>query len=101
MLAPLIVFASFGLATAIIGRAKGGSFFIWFLIGTCLPGIGILAVFFHRSDVDEPERMCPRCGRVQKLYVQVCRSCGEDLYLPDPAEVRHPRAVREGRQRVV
>ncbi|HYH61987.1 MAG TPA: hypothetical protein VD766_08985 [Solirubrobacterales bacterium] len=101
MLAPLIVFFSFGIATAIIGRAKGGSFFIWFLIGTILPGIGLLAVILHRSEVDEPERKCPRCGRVQKLYVQVCRGCGEDLYLPDPSEVRHPRAVREGRQRMV
>lgn len=101
MLAPLIVFGAFGVATAMIGRAKGGSFFIWLLIGTVLPGIGLLAVIFHRSEVDEPERMCPRCGKVQKLYVQVCRRCGEDMYLPDPAEVRHPRAVREGRQRVV
>ena len=101
MLAPLIVFASFGLATAIIGRAKGSSFFIWFLVGTCLPGIGLIAVIMYRVEADEPERKCPRCGRVHKLYVQVCRGCGEDMYLPDPAEVRHPRAVREGRQRVV
>ncbi|CAN5207532.1 hypothetical protein BH24ACT23_BH24ACT23_03220 [soil metagenome] len=100
MLAPLIVFGAFGLATAIIARAKQQSFFIWLLIGTILPGIGLIAVILSRSEVDEPERKCPRCGRVQKLYVQVCRSCGEDLYLPDPTEVRHPRAVREGRQRV-
>ena len=84
MLAPLIVFVSFGIATGIIGRAKGGSFFIWFLVGDVLPGIGLIAVILHRSEVDEPERQCPRCGRVQKLYVQVCRGCGEDLYLPDP-----------------
>ena len=101
MLAPLIVFASFGLATAIIGRAKGSSFFIWFFVGTCLPGIGLIAVIMYRVEADEPERKCPKCGRVHKLYVQVCRGCGEDMYLPDPAEVRHPRAVREGRQRVV
>lgn len=101
MLIPLIIFGTFGVATGAIGRAKGGSFFIWFIVGTVLPGIGLLAVIMHRSDVDEPERMCPRCGKVQKLYVQVCRRCGEDLYLPDPSEVRHPRAVREGRQRVV
>ena len=101
MLAPLIVFFSFGLATAFIGRAKGSSFFIWLVVGTALPGIGLLAVLLYRSEIDEPERKCPRCGRVQKLYVQVCRGCGEDLYLPDPAEVRHPRAVREGRQRMV
>jgi hypothetical protein len=101
VLIPLIIFGSFGIATGAIGRAKGSSFFIWFLIGTVLPGIGLLAVIMHRSDIDEPERMCPRCGTVQKLYVQVCRRCGEDLYLPDASEVRHPKAIREGRQRVV
>lgn len=88
------------LATAIIGKSKGSSFWIWFAIGLVLPGLGLLAVIFYRNDRDEPERRCPRCGRVHKLYVQVCSHCGEDLYLPDPREVRHPRAVREGRQQV-
>lgn len=87
----LIVFM-FGLATAIIGRAKGSSFFIWLIVGTVLPGIGLVAVILHRSERDEPERRCPRCGAIHKLYVQVCRRCGEDLYLPDPAEVRQPGA---------
>jgi hypothetical protein len=86
------------IATGWIGRAKGSSFFIWFLVGLVLPGIGLIAVILYRSEADEPERRCPRCGRVQKLYVQVCRTCGEDLYLPDPSEVRHPAAVREGRE---
>jgi hypothetical protein len=87
----LLILASFGLATAIIGKAKGSSFFIWFLVGSCLPFIGLVAVILHRSEKLEPERRCPRCGAVHKLYVQVCRVCGEDLYLPDPAEVRQPR----------
>jgi ribosomal protein S27AE len=82
---------SFGLATAIIGRGKGSSFFIWLIVGTVLPIIGLVAVLLYRSEKDEPERQCPRCGKVLKLYVQVCPRCGEDLYLPDPAEVRHPQ----------
>ena len=81
---------SFGLATGIIGRAKGGSFFLWLLIGTVLPLLGLIAVILHRSEKTEPERQCPTCGKVLKLYVQVCPRCGTDLYLPDPAEVRHP-----------
>ncbi len=81
---------SFGLATAIIGRAKGSSFFIWFIVGTVLPLIGLVAVLLYRSEKQEPERRCPRCGKVLKLYVQVCPRCGEDLYLPDPSEVRQP-----------
>jgi hypothetical protein len=82
----------FGLATGIIGHRKGSSFFIWFIVGTVLPFIGLVAVILYRSEKQEPERRCPRCGKVVKLYVQVCPVCGEDLYLPDPAEVRHPGA---------
>ena len=93
-----MIAVSFGLATGIIGRAKGSSFFIWFLVGSVLPLIGLIAAILYRVEADEPERRCPRCGRVQKLYVQVCRTCGEDLYLPHPSDVRHPAAVREGRE---
>jgi hypothetical protein len=97
----LLIIVSFGLATAFIGRAKGSSFFIWFFVGAVLPLFGLIAVILYRVEADEPERRCPRCGRVQKIYVQVCRTCGEDLYLPDPSEVRHPAAVREGREPVI
>ena len=90
----LLILSSFGLATAIIGRAKGSSFFIWFLVGFFLPFIGLVAVILHRVESEEPERRCPRCGAVHKLYVQVCRRCGEDLYLPDPSQVRQPSATR-------
>lgn len=86
----LLIALSFGLATGIIGRAKGSSFFVWFLTGTVLPLIGLIAVVLYRSEKQEPERRCPSCGKVLKLYVQVCPRCGEDLYLPDPANVRHP-----------
>jgi hypothetical protein len=88
----LLILGCFGLATAIIGRAKGSSFFIWLVIGFVLPLVGLVAVILYRSEKAEPERRCPRCGAVQKLYVQVCSTCGEDLYLPDPAQVRQPQA---------
>jgi hypothetical protein len=87
----LLIAISFGLATGIIGRAKGSSFWIWFLVGTVLPVIGLVAVILYRSEKTEPERRCPTCGKVLKLYVQVCPRCGADLYLPDPSEVRQPR----------
>jgi len=86
----LVIAFFFGLATGIIGRAKGSSFFIWFVIGMVVPPLGLLAVILYRFDKDEPERQCPTCGKAVKLYVQVCPRCGTDLYLPDPDAVRHP-----------
>jgi membrane protein implicated in regulation of membrane protease activity len=86
----LVILFFFGLATAIIGRGKGSSFFLWFAIGFFVPFFGLLAVILYRSEKEEPERKCPRCGKVLKLYVQVCTRCGLDLELPDPAEVRYP-----------
>jgi uncharacterized paraquat-inducible protein A len=85
-----VVALLFGLATAIIGRAKGSSFWLWLAIGTVLPVLGLAAVVLYRSEKHEPERRCPTCHKAVKLYVQVCPRCGTDLYLPDPAEVTHP-----------
>jgi hypothetical protein len=78
------------IATGYVGRAKGSSFWLWLLIGIVVPFIGLAAALLYRFEQTEPERRCPRCGKVVKLYVQVCPVCGEDLYLPDPAEVRQP-----------
>ena len=86
---PVIAFF-FGLATAIIGKGKGSSFWIWFVIGIVLPLLGLIAVILYRVEKNEPERQCPTCQKTLKLYVQVCPRCGTDLYLPDPAAVRHP-----------
>lgn len=86
----LVIAFFFGFATAIIGKAKGSSFWVWLLVGTVLPILGLVAVVLYRSDKAEPERLCPRCRKPLKLYVQVCPRCGLDLELPDPAEVRHP-----------
>jgi uncharacterized paraquat-inducible protein A len=86
----LVIVFFFGLATAIFGKIKGSSFGIWFLVGAVLPILGLIAVSLYRVEKDEPERQCPTCHKALKLYVQVCPRCGTDLYLPDPAAVRHP-----------
>src|SRR5690349_574471 len=93
--APYVLIALlFGLATGFIGRGKGSSFVIWFLVGTVLPLIGLIAVTLYRSEHTEPERRCPTCNKILKLHVQVCPRCGTDLYLPDPSEVRPGPAHR-------
>ena len=76
--APYVLIAlTFGIATGVIGRAKGSSFFIWLIVGTVLPILGLIAVILYRPE---------------KLYVQVYTRCGTELYLPDTSEVRHPSA---------
>lgn len=84
----LFILFTFGLATALIGRAKGSSTWIWFIVGFCLPLLGLITVIAYRGEQDEPTRSCPRCGTVHPLYVQVCHRCGLDMYLPDSYEQR-------------
>jgi endogenous inhibitor of DNA gyrase (YacG/DUF329 family) len=90
----VIIAVSSGMATGIIGRAKGSSFLLWFIVGAVVPILGLIAVVLYRGEQDEPERRCPSCGKIVKLYVQVCPRCGTDLFLPDPSEVRPGPAGR-------
>ena len=86
-MAYLIIAFSFGLAGGIVGRSKGSSFVLWFLIAAIVPFLGLLAAVLYRNEQDEVRRQCPRCGKVVKLYDQVCMRCGEDLEFPDSAIV--------------
>jgi hypothetical protein len=76
----LIVIAFFfGLSAGTIGKIKGSSFFLWFLIGFCLPFLGTIAALLWRNERGQPKRQCPECGHVMEAYVQVCTRCGRDL----------------------
>jgi hypothetical protein len=75
----IVVLFFFGLSAGVIGKIKGSSFFIWFMVGMVLPGIGTLAAVLYRFDRHEPKRACPECGRVSPVHVQVCPGCGRDL----------------------
>ena len=55
-MAYLVICACFGLATGAVGRAKGMSFFIWFVIGAVLPLLGLIAAILSRREQREPER---------------------------------------------
>ena len=75
----------FGLAGGIVGRIKGQSFLIWFLISGAIPFLGLLAAVCSRYDSRELRRQCPSCHRVVKLHDAVCMSCGAELEFPDVA----------------
>ena len=72
-----------GLSAGIIGRIKGSSFFIWFLVGFCLPLLGTIAALLWRWEQDEPMRQCEECGAMLPVYDQVCMNCGKDLEFPE------------------
>ena len=78
----LVIALSFGLAGGIVGKIKGSSFFIWFLISAVVPGIGLLAALLYRWDRDELRRECPGCGRLVKLHDALCTRCGTELEFP-------------------
>lgn len=96
----LVIMLFFGLAGGIIGRIKGSSFFMWFLIAGLVPFFGLLAAIFYRYENQELRRECPGCGRVVKLYDAVCVRCGAELEFPDvaiaPEGVRRPRTPTSG-----
>lgn len=85
----------FGLAGGFIGRMKGSSFFIWFVISALTPFIGLLCAVLYRNEDDEPMRLCPGCGRVCKVYEAKCLRCGHELEYPEADEIFLPqRAAR-------
>ena len=83
---PYLVLAfSFALAGGLVGKLKGSSFFIWFLIGGVLPVLGLAAALLYRTERDELRRQCPGCGKIVKLHDAVCTRCGTELEFPDVA----------------
>jgi hypothetical protein len=81
----LVIALGFALAGGIVGKLKGSSFFLWFLISGLLPFVGLIAALLYRWDRDELRRECPRCGRIVMLHDAVCTGCGEELEFPEVA----------------
>jgi hypothetical protein len=86
----------FGIATGVVGRIKGSSAILWFLIGSAVPVIGLVCAVLYRSERDELRRQCPGCGRLVKLYDAMCMRCGTDLEFPDTAV--EPESAAFGRR---
>jgi hypothetical protein len=88
---PWLVFMFFcGLSAGVIGKIRGSSFFIWFLVGFAVPLLGTLAAVLYRNERDEPRRRCEECGFVMPITNQVCRRCGRDQEYPEEILVRAP-----------
>lgn len=79
----LIICFFFGLSAGAIGKIKGGSFFIWFLVGFVLPFLGTIAALLFRNERTIERRHCPECGNVVAIHDQVCGRCGRDLEYPE------------------
>jgi hypothetical protein len=84
-MAYLIIALCFGVAGGIVGRVKGSSFVLWFLISAVVPVFGLLAAVAYRFDSRELRRRCPGCGRVRKIHDALCTRCGTELDFPDTA----------------
>jgi predicted amidophosphoribosyltransferase len=69
----------------LIGKLKGSSFWLWFLISGGVPILGLLAAIAYRFERDELRRQCPTCGRVTKIYDALCTRCGTEFDYPDVA----------------
>jgi hypothetical protein len=91
----LVLAFSFALAGGLVGKIKGSSFFIWFLIAGIVPVIGLVAALLYRNERDELRRQCPGCGRIVKLHDAICTRCGTELDFPDvaiePESAAYPR----------
>jgi hypothetical protein len=84
-MAYVIIAVLFGISGGFVGKLKGSSFVLWFLISAAVPVLGLLAAIAYRFEHDELRRQCPTCGRVTKIYDALCTRCGSELEFPDVA----------------
>ena len=82
-MAYVVIALCFGVAGGFVGKVKGSSFLLWFVISAAVPVLGLLAALAFRFERDEFRRACPRCGRVTKVYDALCTRCGAELEFPE------------------
>lgn len=82
-MAYVVIAICFGLAGGIVGKLKGSSFLLWFLISGAVPVFGLVTAIVYRFERDELRRQCPGCGRVTKIYDAICTRCGTELDFPE------------------
>ena len=81
----LVIMLCFGLAGGVIGRMKGSSFSLWFLISGLVPFLGLI----RRSATASRTRSCAVSARdvaaCLMLHDAVCVRCGAELEFPEVA----------------
>ncbi len=92
----LVILFFFGLSAAVIAKIKGSSFFIWFIVGFCLPFFGTLAALAMSFQRETVLRRCPECRALVPIEDQVCMRCGRDLDYPErpPSHAAPPQQER-------
>jgi hypothetical protein len=90
----IVIIGWLGLVGGTVGKLKGGSFWLWFLVSFCVPVIGLLTAIVSRSESQELRRQCPGCGKVVKLHDALCTRCGTELAFPEVA-ILSEAAVRQ------
>ncbi len=96
-MAYLVIAFFFGLAGGCVGKLKGSSFLLWFLISAILPFIGLITALAYRTERDEPRRQCPTCAKVVPLYQALCTRCGTELEVDDSTVVLPPESAASAR----
>jgi hypothetical protein len=81
----LVILFFFGVAGGVVGRMKGSSFWIWFLVSGLVPFFGLMAAVAYRWENRELRRECPGCGRIVMLHDALCTRCGTELAFPEVA----------------
>jgi uncharacterized paraquat-inducible protein A len=89
----IVIAFFFGLAGGVIGKIKGSSFFLWFIIAAIPPFIGLIAAVFYRNEYDQPHRRCPTCRKIVPMHDALCTRCGTELDYPEPARAPEPVAA--------
>ena len=92
----VVICLFFGLAGGIVGKVKGSSFWLWFLISGLLPIAGLIGALLYRYERDELRRQCPGCGKVVMAYDALCTRCGTELEYPD--ELLEPESATAARR---
>jgi hypothetical protein len=93
----VIIAISFGIGGGIVGKAKGSSFWLWFLISGAVPIFGMMAAVLYRNENAQERRACPGCGTVVYLHDTKCMRCGAELYYPESEDEIIPPVLSAGR----